>query len=226
MVRICRGGVENPPVTPCRFTKLRSSSPAPTRSISETAISDTTRAARARPRVWLAEPVRPPSLIVEFKSARALSSAGASPDRTPVSIETTNMKPSARKSSRTKSMNGRLPGFQARTSAMPPHASASPAAPPRRAISRLSVSNWRTKRLRPAPRLIRSAISRSRRVARASIRLVTLTTAISSTNPTAPAATGQTADDPAEVRAPIARRPPHPNGTAMAASSRTCSGPN
>ena len=29
----------------------------------------------------------------------------------------------------------------------------------------------------------------------------------------------------AEVRSPIARRPPHPNGTAMAASSRTCSGP-
>jgi hypothetical protein len=31
IVRICRGGVENPPVTNCKFAKLRRSSPAPTR---------------------------------------------------------------------------------------------------------------------------------------------------------------------------------------------------
>ena len=86
-------------------------------------------------------------------------------------------------------MSGRLPGFQARISSMPPQASASPAAPPITASSTLSVSNWRTRRPRPAPRLSRSAISRSRTVARASIRLATLTTAISSTSPTAPAST-------------------------------------
>jgi hypothetical protein len=88
---ILRGGAENPPVTRCRFAKLCKSSPAPTSSISEIAISETTRVARVRPLARLAAPPRPPSLIVEFRSVRALSSAGA---RTAMGLQTRDCSPS------------------------------------------------------------------------------------------------------------------------------------
>src|SRR5580693_3738504 len=51
--------------------------------------------------------------------------------------------------------------------------------------SALSVKSWRKIRRRPAPRETRSAISRSRTAARASIRFATFAQAISSTNATA-----------------------------------------
>ena len=79
-----------------------------------------------------------------------------------------------------------VPGFQARMSSIPPQARASPAAPPIVASRTLSASNCRANRPRPAPRLRRRAISRSQTVARARTRFATLTTAISSTSPTAP----------------------------------------
>ena len=56
--------------------------------------------------------------------------------------------------------------------------------PPAQASTMLSVSNCRTMRQRPAPSVARVASSRDRDAARASVRLATLTQAISSTNPT------------------------------------------
>ena len=62
-------------------------------------------------------------------------------------------------------------------------ASSAPPAAPIAAISRLSASSCRTMRPREAPIASRTAISRSRAVARASIRLARLAQAISSTRP-------------------------------------------
>ena len=69
---------------------------------------------------------------------------------------------------------------------IPQIASNIPPSPPAAAISRLSVSNWRTRRERLAPRAARTANSCSRVVALASIRLARFAQAISRTNPTAP----------------------------------------
>ena len=89
----------------------------------------------------------------------------------------------------------------------PRRAAAGPAAPARAAPSRpsaprsrrrcrrrsasttLSVSSWRTSRIRPAPTAARTTISRPRAEARASSRLATLAQAISSTKATAPSST-------------------------------------
>ncbi len=63
---------------------------------------------------------------------------------------------------------------------------ATPSAPPTIERNRLSVSNCRAIRARPAPRAERNAISRVRDVARANRRFATLADAISSKKPTAP----------------------------------------
>ena len=58
-----------------------------------------------------------------------------------------------------------------------------------RASSVLSVSSWRTRRVRLAPRTDRIAISRSRRTIRASVRFATLAHTMRSTNPAVPSRT-------------------------------------
>ena len=58
-----------------------------------------------------------------------------------------------------------------------------------RASSVLSVSSWRTSRVRLAPRTERIAISRSRRTIRASVRFATLAHTMSSTKPAVPSST-------------------------------------
>ncbi len=74
-----------------------------------------------------------------------------------------------------------------RPSALAPQlASTRPIAPPTTASTRLSVRSWRTSRIWLPPRAVRTAISRSRAVARASSRLATLAQPIRSTKPTAP----------------------------------------
>jgi hypothetical protein len=66
-----------------------------------------------------------------------------------------------------------------------------PTAPPASDSTMLSVSNWRTMRLRLAPMAARTANSLRRVVERASSRLATFAQAISSTNPTAPNSTSR-----------------------------------
>ena len=65
-------------------------------------------------------------------------------------------------------------------------ASRTPVTPPPAASTPPSISNWRVSRKRDAPSATRTAISRSRTAARASIRFATFAHAISKTNPTAP----------------------------------------
>ena len=62
--------------------------------------------------------------------------------------------------------------------------SINPVTPPTSASIRLSVSNWRTRRPRPAPSASRIAISFCRPVERASSRFATLAHAMRSTRPT------------------------------------------
>src|SRR5581483_9146601 len=97
--------------------------------------------------------------------------------------------PSTRASSRTSSSRGRSPGPSASSASTPHAASNTPQTPPATASSRLSVSNCRMTRQRPAPSATRTAISRRRTAPRASSRPATLTHATASTQPTAPSST-------------------------------------
>ncbi len=68
-------------------------------------------------------------------------------------------------------------------------ASATPAAAPKPARTRLSVRNCTSRRARPAPKALRTAASRSRVAPRASSRLARLAQAISKTHPDAHSST-------------------------------------
>ncbi len=65
-------------------------------------------------------------------------------------------------------------------------ASAIPNAPPAAASTRLSAKNSRSRRIRLAPRAVRTAISELRPSARLSSKFATFAHAINKTNPTAP----------------------------------------
>ena len=83
-------------------------------------------------------------------------------------------------------MRGTSGAAPATSRCTPQLASRAPAAPPARARITLSTSAWRMSRQRGAPSAARTANSRSRDAARASIRLATLAQAMSSTSDTAP----------------------------------------
>ena len=70
-------------------------------------------------------------------------------------------------------------------------ASRRPQAPPPMPRSGLSVSSWRTRRDRPAPSASRTAISRSRAIARETRRPATFAQAMTRTSPTAPSESRQ-----------------------------------
>ena len=137
------------------------------------------------------EPPRAPvSFRVMLRSAREACIAGTNPKRMPVPSASSRVKPITVQSSVTAApsgpMRGMLPGFTASNARTPSAPITSPKTPPSIESSTLSVSSWRTMRLRPAPMAERMAISRARPVARASSRLATFAQAISSTQPTAP----------------------------------------
>ena len=77
---------------------------------------------------------------------------------------------------------GRLFGTRRARSGSAATAMQTPRAPPMPANTRLSVIKWRTRRSRPAPIAVRTAISRRRSIARASRRFARLAQAISSTH--------------------------------------------
>ena len=87
--------------------------------------------------------------------------AGARPNRIPVSAETASVNARMRASRCNASTSGERPlESQATSTALAQRASSTPAAPPMKASRVLSVSNWRISRLRRAPKLKRTAISR------------------------------------------------------------------
>jgi hypothetical protein len=81
------------------------------------------------------------------------------------------------------SQNGSSSGIDATVASIHHTAISTPSAPPMSASTTLSASICRTRRQRPAPSAMRTAISRWRAVARASSRLATFAQAMSSTKP-------------------------------------------
>ena len=178
-----------PRSTEVSFWKLRIRRPAPTSSISASATSATIRVLRIRSE-WRPEVApRPPSRSTPTRLPPADCSAGIRPKATPVTSERSSAKPRTEASSRISTRRGMLPGWSASRTCTPPHASATPRAPPTSESSTLSVRSWATMRSRRAPIATRSASSRCRPAARPSSRLATLAQQIRSTSPTAPART-------------------------------------
>ena len=175
----------NPGSTSWSRWKLRISSPAPARSTTARAISTITSAPRARVPARPFEP-RAPSRMTPLRSVREVWRAGARPNRTPVSSEIPRAKSSAVPSMPTWSSRGVFCGPSATSARVIHSASATPAAPPASARTRLSVRSCRTMRPLPAPSAERITISPSRAAARTSSRFATLAAAISRTRPTAP----------------------------------------
>src|SRR6266542_4933297 len=105
------------------------------------------------------------------KSSFVARHAGARPNSTPVSNETSSVNASTRQFT----LSSTLPGINpvslsvSATNALLPHkAKSTPATPPKPASSTLSVNNCRIKRQRPAPTASRTVISALREAARAS----------------------------------------------------------
>ncbi|HOK45708.1 MAG TPA: hypothetical protein PLK67_07245, partial [Bryobacteraceae bacterium] len=129
--------------------------------------------------------MRVPSRSASLGLTRQPSTAGTSPNSTPVSSETSSVKPST-----VRSMLRPPAAIEAGTRRTNPeklhHASRTPSAPPAAASNTLSVRSCTIMSRREAPSAARSAISFFRSAARASSRLATFTHAISSTTQTAP----------------------------------------
>ena len=127
----------------------------------------------------------PVARSVEFRSMPAARSAGTRPDSSAVSALAPAAKSSAVVSICTASRRGRFAGRRTASACVPARAMMRPTASPPSASARLSVASWRSSRRFDAPSAPRTAISRSRAVARASSRCATFAHAISRTNPTA-----------------------------------------
>ncbi len=104
-------------------------------------------------------------------------------------------------SSRISLKRGKLLGAIARSEPNPDPATAKPSAPPVKAMTMLSVSNWRMRRTLEAPIATRTAISLPRELPRARNKLATLAQAISSTKPIAPSRTSRNGRIPAPIMA-------------------------
>ena len=159
----------------------RRNRPAPTRSTSERATC-----ARTSPLaigVWLDAPgVRPRSFIASIGAPRVARHAGATPKTSAAMRPAAAVNASMRASSGS-SRDTASEASCATRSRLPQCATATPAAAPMAASSRLSISSWRASRPRDAPSASRTLHSWLRAVARASSRLAMLAQAISSTNP-------------------------------------------
>ena len=166
-----------------RPKSVRKNSPAPTTSNVESAIWKATIALPLMPRRR-----RVTVCALSFKllltSLRAASHAGARPKINPVNRVTPAAKANTPQSIRTlRSLCSQpLPSNEG-IALRPRYPSSRPPAPPMAASSKLSVSNWRRIRPRPAPRASRTLISRCRCEPRASSRLAMFAHASNSTNP-------------------------------------------
>ena len=168
--------------------RLRTKRPAVISSSSESATSATTSPffrSSLPPRSGCA--LSPP-LSAGTSPGRDASSAGATPNRMPVTHDSSSAKRRTRWSMAKSTASGRAPagGGAALKPPMIAQASRTPATPPSRDNRTLSVSSWRMRRARLAPRASRTAISRRRAAALDSSRFAIFAQAISSTAPTAP----------------------------------------
>ena len=117
-----------------------------------------------------------------------------------MAIETRASKQSMRKSSRGSRKSRSLAASG--TSLPAQIATNRPATPPATESTRLSVTSWRTSRVRVAPSASRTAISRRLPKARASSMVAMLTHAMSRTNPAAISSTSRTPPAMPRLRGP------------------------
>jgi hypothetical protein len=125
-------------------------------------------------------------LVDNCRSGDALLNAGANPKRMPTAADSNRVNASTLRFKPMLSLRGRFRPAIATTSLSTAFATISPSSPPAVDSNTLSVSNWRTIRIRAAPSAERIANSRVRAVARAINRLATFEHAINSTTPTLP----------------------------------------
>ncbi len=168
---------------PSRLAKLRISRPAPMSSTIEIATWAITSPLRNL--VPPASVVRAPDFRSSTRFPREARTAGAAPKSRPVMSVTTSAKPSAEfeRSLLRAVERSTDTGRTSRSCSQP--ASKVPASPAMPASTRLSVSNWRTRRPPPAPNAARNDSSPRRAEPRASSRPATLPHAMRRTSPTA-----------------------------------------
>ena len=166
----------------------RPNRPAPTSSIVASASSAAARPLRTSARPCPAED-RSACFSDRVSSVFAIDQAGARPNNNPVSTVIPRANTTTVLSMVTVG-NGRTPkGRPTLISRTAQTATAIPRRPPIEASTRLSTSSCLSRRLRLAPSAVRTAISRSRAIARLSNRFATLAHAISSTHATPPRST-------------------------------------
>ncbi len=181
-VRIDDGS--KPGSSDARLLTDRIISPAPTSSTTAIATSPTTSAARTRSERRPSLP-RAVSLSAVITSTERACSPGASPTRMADAIETTTVNAATSTFNPGATKLGSVTGLSVASQATARRASTRPAAVPVSVSTQLSVTNWRTRRALPAPRAVRTAISRRRASDRATSRLATLAHAMSRTKTTA-----------------------------------------
>ena len=159
----------NPEAVPCSRAKLLTSRPAPTSRITRDGdLGRDQRAAQPAPPADRG-PARFPQDLVE-RHARDLR-RGQEAEDDPAPSDTAIVKARTGQLSAASCARGRLAGSRASTAFMASQATASPAAPPTRPSTQVSVRSWRTRRNRSAPSEARTASSRRRASPRASSRL-------------------------------------------------------
>ena len=174
--------------TCCSRMKLFTRRPAPIRSMTVSAVWDTTSRLRSRccvtPPVWL----RLSCLRAWLTSAFQTISAGGSPLRRPDSTAMTKANAS-RVQLKEISGRGKRCESEATSRSLPRTARTAPSSAAMSARHTLSVSSCRTRRPAPAPSALRTASSRWRARPLASTRLPTLAHPISNTKTPAPRST-------------------------------------
>src|ERR1051326_2402244 len=174
-----RLAVSKPKLRCCMLFKLRVSSPAAHNSTSERAACMITN--DFCPSVPFRPVERPAPRKASAGFVLAVIHAGAIPKRSPVKTDVA--KANARTGSEGDAWIGTYSFPKARRKIMlvPPKAIAIPANPPMIANTTLSVSAWRTRVLRGAPKAARTVICCLRAVARTSIRFARFAQAINNT---------------------------------------------
>src|SRR5712672_401729 len=183
----------NPGLTAISLPKLRNSKPAATSNTIANAISPAASRFRARRRLPLSPARPPPSRRLVCKLEFAANHAGARPNAMLATAESKTANPNTVLSTPIAFTLGTLSGSNELSACTPQYARPIPINPPSRPSTAVSLSNCRTIRVRPAPSVARTAISRAREVARVSSKFAMFAQAINNTSPTAPNSTSSAA---------------------------------
>ena len=178
--------VLKPGFTSDKLHKLRSISPAAVMITTDKAICPITSSIDTRNCPALPATLRLPECSDSRRFGDAMRSAGISPNKTPVTTDAPAANRNTGQCSDTSLIRGVSAGSSVTSACNPAAAASSPTSPATAPSTTLSESSCRTSLDPVAPSALRTAISRSRPAARASIRFATFAHAISRISPTAP----------------------------------------